>query len=118
MKTKNSAASPGGHSQSSPHRDPQTSERLTAYLAEYSALRSEIEWLVRDGTQYQGLAVKLIGVVFGAAAWIIHQVPDLLLPLLLVVPFVFCTLGFLFSRQHEEVYIVARYITDYIRTPR
>lgn len=89
--------------------------RLQAWLAEYQALRSEIEWLIRDGTQYQKFAVALLGIVFAAIGLITQSVKVLLLPTLLVTPFLFCLLGFLFIRQHEEAYIIGAYIKEYVR---
>ena len=45
----NSENTKNGHS---PSLDPEVIEnRLNAWLAEYQALRSEMEWLIRDGTQ-------------------------------------------------------------------
>lgn len=88
---------------------------VNSWLAEYDALRNEIDWLIRDANQYQNFAIVLIGVLVGAFSWILDKTPSLMLPTLLIIPLVFCLLGFLFYRQHEEVYIVAAYLHDYIR---
>lgn len=90
-------------------------EKLNAYLAEYQALRSEIEWLIRDSTQYQKFAFTLLGIVFMALGWITQKAPDLIVPTLLAVPYLFCVLGLLYIRQHEEVYIVAAYLKEHMR---
>src|SRR3972149_7197310 len=90
-------------------------DRLNAYLAEYKSLRSEIEWLIRDATQYQNFAIALIGAVITAIALVFDKAPTIILPILLVVPFIFCLLGFLFFRQHEEVYVIAAYLREYLR---
>jgi hypothetical protein len=89
--------------------------QLTALLAEYQALRAEMEWLISDGTKYQNLAMTLIGVALAAVGWVIKDAQCLLLPILLAIPFLFCMLGFLFFRQHEEVYVIAAYIREHIR---
>jgi|ERR1035441_1102299 hypothetical protein len=88
---------------------------LDAWLVEYKCLRSEIEWLIDGGAKYQNLAVTLMGLIFTAIAWIVKEAPVLLVPTLLVIPFLFCLLGFLYCRQHEEVYVVAAYLKDYLR---
>lgn len=92
-----------------------TEQSLNAWLAEYQALRVEIEWLIRDGTQYQKFAIALLGIVFAAIGWITQSAKILLLPTLLVIPFLFCLLGFLYIRQHEEAFIIGAYIKDYVR---
>jgi hypothetical protein len=88
---------------------------LAAWLAEYQCLRAEIEWLINDGTRYQNFAITLVGIIGAAIGWLLKEAPIILIPTLLVVPFVFCLLGFLYSRQHQEVYIVAAYLKDYVR---
>jgi hypothetical protein len=88
---------------------------LAAWLAEYQALRAEIEWLINDGTRYQNFAITLLGIIGATIGWLLKEASALLLPTLLAVPFIFCLLGFLYSRQHEEVYIVAAYLKDYLR---
>src|ERR1035441_2219876 len=88
---------------------------LDAWLVEYKCLRSEIEWLIDGGAKYQNLAVTLMGLIFTAIAWIVKEAPVLLVPTLLVAPFLFTLLGFLYCRQHEEVYVVAAYLKDYVR---
>lgn len=88
---------------------------LATWLAEYQALRAEIEWLINDGTRYQNFAITLLGIIGAMIGWLLKEASALLLPTLLVVPFIFCLLGFLYLRQHEEVYIVAAYLKDYLR---
>lgn len=88
---------------------------LAAWLAEYQALRAEIEWLINDGTRYQNFAITLLGVIGAAIGWLLKENSVLLLPALLVIPFIYCLLGFLYSRQHEEVFVVAAYLKDYVR---
>jgi len=90
-------------------------DRLSVWLAEYQALRTEIEWLIRDANQYQNFAIALLGAVTAAIAWVFEKAPTLIVPTLLVVPFLFCLLGFLFFRQHEEVYVIAAYLREYVR---
>jgi hypothetical protein len=90
-------------------------DSLAAWLAEYQALRAEIEWLINDGTRYQNFAITLLGIIGATIGWVLKEASALLVPSLLIVPFIFCLLGFLYSRQHEEVYIVAAYLKDYLR---
>ncbi len=90
-------------------------QALKTWLAEYISLRAEIKWLIDGGTKYQNFAITLLGLLFTALAWVIDNAPRLLIPMLLVVPFLFTLLGFLYCRQHEEVYIVAAYLKDYVR---
>ena len=90
-------------------------DRLSVWLAEYQALRTEIEWLIRDANQYQNFAIALLGAVTAAIAWVFEKAPTLIVHTLLVVPFLFCLLGFLFFRQHEEVYVIAAYLREYVR---
>lgn len=95
--------------------DPLTEQKLAAWLAEYQALRTEIEWLIQDGTRYQNFAITLVGIVIAALGWILKDPADLLLPILLAIPFVFSHLGFLYLRQHEEVFVIAAYLREYLR---
>lgn len=90
-------------------------KKTLAIITEYNALRLEIEWLIKDATQYQNFAIALMGATIPAIAWVLEKSPNLLNPLLLVIPFVFCLLGFLFFRQHEEVYVVAAYLRESVR---
>ena len=89
--------------------------KLNTYLTEYQALRAEIDWLIRDGTQYQKFSIAILSIIFAGIGWIIQNAIELLIPILLTIPFIFCVLGYLFLRQHEEVYVVASYIKEYIR---
>ena len=88
---------------------------LNAWLAEYKSLRAEIEWLVEGGTKYQNFAITLLGLLSSILAWVIERSHDLIIPSLLVVPFLFTLLGFLYCRQHEEVYVIAAYLNTYVR---
>jgi hypothetical protein len=90
-------------------------EKTLVMIVEYDALRKEIEWLIRDANNYQNFAIALIGSMVPVIAWIIEKAPIFLIPALLTMPFIFCLLGFLFFRQHEEVYIVASYLRDDLR---
>lgn len=90
-------------------------EKTLVMIIEYDALRKEIEWLIRDANNYQNFAIALIGSMVPVIAWIIEKAPVFIIPALLTMPFIFCLLGFLFFRQHEEVYVVAAYLRDYLR---
>lgn len=90
-------------------------EKTLVIITEYDALRKEIEWLIRDGNNYQNFAIALIGSIVPVMAWIMEKVPLFLIPALLTMPFIFCLLGFLFFRQHEEVYVVAAYLREGLR---
>jgi hypothetical protein len=90
-------------------------QALQSWLAEYQSLRTEIEWLIEGGVKYQNFAITLLGILFTAIAWAIQHAPRLLVPTLLAIPFLFTLLGFLYCRQHEEVYVVAAYLKDYVR---
>ena len=91
------------------------SDALTAWLAEYNSLRAEIEWLIKDATRYQSFAITLLGILVPGVGWLLKELPDLVVPSLLVISFIYCLLGFLYTRQHEEVYVVAAYLKDYVR---
>lgn len=88
---------------------------LEAHLAEYQALRAEIEWLIEHGNQYQNFAIVLLSGLAALIAWVLDTSPGLLVPSLLVAPFVFCLLGFLYFRQHEEIYVIAAYLQECVR---
>lgn len=90
-------------------------EKLEAYLAEYVALREEIKWLIQEAGQYQNFAIVVIGATLTLIPWVLDKAPSLLVPVLLIVPFVFSLLGFLYLREHEEVYVVAAYLREYLR---
>ncbi|SRR5579871_682759 len=92
-----------------------TEEKLETYLAEYVALREEIKWLVQEAGQYQNFAIVVIGATLSLVPWVLDKAPMLLTPVLLIVPFVFSLLGFLYLREHEEVYVVAAYLREYLR---
>lgn len=100
--------------QPAPHADTST-ERLEAYVAEYQALRAEIEWLIKGGEQYQNFAIALLGASATLLPWVLTNDPNFFVPSLLTLPFLFSLLGFLYLRQHEEVFVVASYLKDYIR---
>ncbi len=86
---------------------------LTAALAEYAALRSEIEWLIAHGAQLQNYTIGITLGLFPAAAFILQQrSPAFLVGLLLFAPIALSLLGLLYFRQHQEVYVVAAYINE------
>lgn len=88
---------------------------IEAHVAEYLALRSEIEWLIKDGSQYQGFAIALLAASLPLLQFLSQTSPALLLITLLPIPFLFCLLGFLYFRQHEEVHIIAAYLASSLR---
>lgn len=95
--------------------NPEVEDALAAWLAEYNSLRTEIEWLIQDGTSYQNYAITLLGILGAAIGWLLNEASVLLLPSLLIIPVIFTLLGFLYIRQHEEVFIVAAYLKEYVR---
>jgi hypothetical protein len=105
------ASSPSRHDRADDRSDAQ----LQAYLAEYQALRAEIEWLIRDGNQYQAFAIGLLAAALPFIGFVAERASGLVAATLLVVPFPFCLLGLLFFRQHEEVYVVAAYLAESLR---
>ena len=72
--------------------------KLNTYLTEYQALRAEIDWLIRDGTQYQKFSIAILSIIFAGIGWIIQNAIELLIPILLTIPFIFCVLGYLFFK--------------------
>jgi hypothetical protein len=89
-------------------------ERLSANLAEYSALREEIKWLNQEAAQYQNFAIALLP-VFVAAISLTIKSNRTLMPILLIAPVPFCILGLLYLRQRLEVQVVADYIRYELR---
>jgi hypothetical protein len=87
---------------------------VTACLAEYQSLIGEMRWL-REEAQYQRLSVTLLVGLVPLLGLVSSISPDLLIPTLLVAPVPFAVLGYLFFRQHEEVYVVAAYLRDQVR---
>jgi hypothetical protein len=78
--------------------------QVEAHLAEYEALRSEIEWLIRDASQYQTYALGLIAVLPPAFALLVNTRQSwLLVPAVLIASAAFCLFGYLFFRNHQEV---------------
>jgi hypothetical protein len=92
-----------------------TQALIEAHVAEYLALRSEIEWLIKDGSQYQGFAIALLAAALPVLQFLEPRYHDAFLASLLVIPFLFCLLGFLYFRQHEEVYVIAAYLARSLR---
>jgi hypothetical protein len=91
-------------------------DALTAALAEYQSLRSEISWLIEHGTQLQNYAIGLSIGIFPVAAFVLEKSsPVFLLGPLLVLPTILSLLGILYFRQHQEIYVVAAYIREEIR---
>jgi hypothetical protein len=90
--------------------------RVDAHLAEYEALRNEIEWLIRDASQYQTYALGLIAVLPAAFALLVDtRQAWLVAPAILVASAAFCLFGYLFFRNHQEVYVIAGYLAREVR---
>jgi hypothetical protein len=88
---------------------------MAACLAEYQALQGEMGWLREEAAQYQRLSVTLLVGLVPLLSFLAANSPDLLIPSLLAAPFPFTVLGYLFFRQHEEVYVIAAYLHDEVR---
>jgi hypothetical protein len=86
---------------------------LTAALAEYTALRSEIEWLIAQGAQLQNYAIGITLGLFPTAAFILEKRSSAFLAgLLIFAPIALSLLGLLYFRQHQEVYVVGAYLSE------
>jgi hypothetical protein len=95
---------------------PERSSALTAVLAEYDALRSEIAWLIAHGAQLQNYAIGLSLGAFPIATFVLQNSSAVfLIGLFLALPVGLSLLGLLYFRQHQEVYVVAAYIREEIR---
>lgn len=105
----------GEESAASPARDQFLEQGMTACLAEYQTLVSEMKWLREEAAQYQRLSVTLFVGLVPLLSLLASNSPDMLIPTLLAAPFPFAVLGYLFFKQHEEVHIIAAYILDEIR---
>ena len=90
-------------------------DQLSGHFVEYEALRTEIGWLLNGATQYQNFAIVLIGAYVALIGWVYDKGPNLIVATLLTGPFIFCLLGFLYYRQHEEVFVIAAYLSEYVR---
>lgn len=89
---------------------------VDAILAEYAALRSEIEWLVKDAGQYQTYALGLVAVLPPVFALLLGTKQAwLAIPAIIIANSAFCMFGYLFFRSHQEVYIVAAYLKNVVR---
>lgn len=88
---------------------------VAACLAEYEALIGEMKWLREEASQYQRLSVTLFVGLVPLLGLVASISPDLLIPTLLVAPIPFAVLGYLFFRQHEEVYVIAAYLRLEVR---
>jgi hypothetical protein len=88
---------------------------IAACLAEYQALTGEMKWLREEAAQYQRLSVTMLVGLVPLLSLLASNSPDLLIPTLLVAPFPFTVLGYLFFRQHEEVYVIAAYLRKEVR---
>ena len=89
---------------------------VDAILAEYAALRSEIEWLIKDAGQYQTYALGLIAILPPAFALLLGTKHDwLTIPAIVIANSTFCLFGYLFFRCHQEVYVVAAYLKNVVR---
>jgi hypothetical protein len=90
--------------------------QIDAHLAEYEALRNEIEWLIRDASQYQTYALGLIAILPPAFALLVDTRQSwLLVPSLLLASAAFALFGYLFFRNHQEVYVIAGYLARVVR---
>ncbi len=104
------------HDVDGPGGDAARSSRVDAHLAEYEALRHEIEWLIRDASQYQTYALGLIAVLPAAFALLVDtRQAWLVAPAILVASAAFCLFGYLFFRNHQEVYVIAGYLAREVR---
>src|SRR5260370_32197606 len=89
---------------------------IDAILAEYAALRAEIEWLIKDAGQYQTYALGLVAVLPPAFALLLGTSRAwLTIPAIIIANSAFCLFGYLFFRSHQEVYIVAAYLKHRVR---
>jgi hypothetical protein len=66
---------------------------VAAHVAEYTALRAEIGWLIKNGAQYQGLAIALSAAAVPLLEFLHQGHGVLLLPALTVLPLPFALLG-------------------------
>jgi hypothetical protein len=108
--SRSSAAAP------TPGQDSSAPGLVDAILAEYAALRSEIEWLIKDAGQYQTYALGLIAVLPPAFALLLGAKRDwLTIPAIIIANSTFCLFGYLFFRSHQEVYVVASYLKNVVR---
>jgi hypothetical protein len=89
---------------------------VDAILAEYAALRNEIDWLIKDAGQYQTYALGLIAVLPPAFALLLgtHRA-WLAIPAIIIANSTFCLFGYLFFRSHQEVHVVAAYLKQVVR---
>ena len=87
---------------------------IAASIAEYNALRDEIGWLINGAQSYQGLSIALVGGFIGFLAGIAGKQSPYEIYVFLFTPPVLSLLGFLYFRQHQEVYVVAACIDQKI----
>lgn len=100
----------------SPSATASTPGLVDAILAEYAALRNEIDWLIKDAGQYQTYALGLVAVLPPAFALLLGTSRDwLAIPAIIIANSAFCLFGYLFFRSHQEVYIVAAYLKKIVR---
>jgi hypothetical protein len=93
-----------------------TSSSIDVILAEYTAMRNEIDWLIKDAGQYQTYALGLVAVLPPAFALLLDTKQALLvIPAIIVANSAFCLFGYLFFRCHQEVYVVAAYLRQVLR---
>ncbi len=104
---------------SRPTSDPRVSAStglVDAILAEYAALRNEIEWLIKDAGQYQTFALGLVAILPAAFTLLLAtKLAWLTIPAIIIANNAFCLFGYLFFRSHQEVYIVAAYLKQHVR---
>lgn len=90
--------------------------KLEALLAEYNALRKEIEGLMKNENMYINFSVTLMVAAVALTKVIYSNNFNLLLFVgLLLLPIPIFIFAYLFMRQHEEVFGVASYIKSCIR---
>jgi MFS family permease len=99
----------------SPTQFEATESAVTACLAEYEALQAEMHWLRKEAAQYQGFALAIAAATGPLLGFEFASHPSWVVPTLVIIPIPFAVLGFLFFRQHLEVYVVSAYVRDRVR---
>ena len=87
---------------------------ISACIAEYNARRDEIGWLINGAQSYQALSIALVCGFIGFLAGIAGKHSPYEIYVFLFTPPVLSLLGFLYFRQHQEVYVVAACIDQKI----
>lgn len=89
--------------------------RLTATLTEFQCLRTEIEWLIRNGMRYQQFAMALAAAGLSAGTVTLTQDPGLYPGLAAAISIVLSWLGILYHWEHVEIHVVASYLQKVVR---